>query len=250
MQPDKPREEVRLTAGGFHSAAKAGGGQTTFFMRKPHYTGLSKPAADKIRSDAGASIVLAMLLFLVCTTVSSIILTSAMTSAGRMADSGKLASRDYAVMSAARLLQNEFTDNMITAEYAVTENDEEIQCDVRNIQLEDGTRPGSILENAAVYMVRDEVLSNYGNSAEPETHAFLLTSDKEHMNCSINETLCNGKASFLISSIPDQATGEMYQIQMDLACMLEEEDMKKKITWKLDRVNAHPSTNQSEEETP
>ncbi len=60
----------------------------------------------KLRSQTGASITFALLLFLVCTVLCSVIITAATTSSGRMSRIAETDQRYYAVTSAAELLKD------------------------------------------------------------------------------------------------------------------------------------------------
>ena len=60
---------------------------------------------SKLRSQTGASITFALLIFLVCTVLCSVILTAATASSGRMSGIAEGDQRYYAVTSAAELLQ-------------------------------------------------------------------------------------------------------------------------------------------------
>lgn len=60
----------------------------------------------KIKSERGASITFALLLFLVCAVLGSVILTAASAAAGRMAGMAEMDQRYYAVSSASELLKD------------------------------------------------------------------------------------------------------------------------------------------------
>ena len=62
----------------------------------------------KIESQSGASITYALLLFLVCAVVSSVILAAGTAASGRISESVDTDRRYFAVTSAARLLRSEF----------------------------------------------------------------------------------------------------------------------------------------------
>lgn len=70
----------------------------------------------KITSQSGASITYALLLFLVCATVSSVILAAGTAAAGRMSQSVDGDQRYYAVTSAARLLKDVYEEYEIRIE--------------------------------------------------------------------------------------------------------------------------------------
>ena len=61
-------------------------------------------ACRKLRSEKGASITFALLLFLVCAVLSAVVLVAATTTAGRMANIAETDQRYYSVVSAAELV--------------------------------------------------------------------------------------------------------------------------------------------------
>lgn len=63
---------------------------------------------NKLRSNQGASMLLALLLFLVCAVVGSVVLASATAAAGRMSELAEMDQRYYAVTSAAELLADQW----------------------------------------------------------------------------------------------------------------------------------------------
>jgi len=68
----------------------------------------------KLRSEKGASISFALLLFLVCAVAGSVILTAATAAAGRMSRLAESDQRYYSVTSAAELLKKEFDGASVT----------------------------------------------------------------------------------------------------------------------------------------
>lgn len=75
-----------------------------------------KDIKKKLRSERGASIILALLLFLVCAVVGSIVLTAATAAAGRMSQMVKMDQRYYSVTSAAELLRDQIDGVKVTLE--------------------------------------------------------------------------------------------------------------------------------------
>ncbi len=67
---------------------------------------MKKRIIEKLRSRAGASITFALLLFLVCTVLCSVIITASTASSGRMSRIAETDQRYYAVTSAAELLKS------------------------------------------------------------------------------------------------------------------------------------------------
>ena len=74
---------------------------------------LRRMMSAKIRSNRGASLIFALLLFLVCTVIGSVVLAAGTASAGRMSKLGESDQRYYSVTSAAQLLARELTDKEI-----------------------------------------------------------------------------------------------------------------------------------------
>ena len=68
----------------------------------------------KLTSQSGASITYALLLFLVCAVVGSVVLAAGTAAAGRMSKSVESDQRYYAVTSAARVLKDELNGNSNT----------------------------------------------------------------------------------------------------------------------------------------
>lgn len=71
---------------------------------------------SKLRSQTGASITFALLIFLVCTVLCSVILTAATASSGRMSGIAEGDQRYYAVTSAAELLKDLINGKSVTIE--------------------------------------------------------------------------------------------------------------------------------------
>lgn len=72
----------------------------------------------KLRSEKGASITFALLLFLVCAVVSIVVVVAGSAAAGRMSQRAETDQRYYAVTSAVELLCNDFKGMKVTVEYS------------------------------------------------------------------------------------------------------------------------------------
>ena len=68
----------------------------------------------KIKSSRGASLSIALFLFLICSVLGAVLLTAATTASGRLADLAEMDQRYYAVTSAAELLAKELTKEPVT----------------------------------------------------------------------------------------------------------------------------------------
>lgn len=69
---------------------------------------------QKLKSETGASITFALLLFLVCTMVSSVVIVAATTAGGRMSNLPDIDQRYYAVSSAAELIRGAIDGQVVT----------------------------------------------------------------------------------------------------------------------------------------
>ena len=67
-----------------------------------------------LRSQTGASITFALLLFLICSLVGALVITAGTTAAGRMANLAEMDQRFYSVSSAAKLLEDELNNQSVT----------------------------------------------------------------------------------------------------------------------------------------
>ena len=70
---------------------------------------MKKTFSRKLRSETGASLSFALLLFLVCAIIGVIILTAGTIASGRLAEKAKMDQRYYRVISAAEFLKDELT---------------------------------------------------------------------------------------------------------------------------------------------
>jgi len=73
---------------------------------------------NKIKSQRGASITFALLLFLVCSVVSIVVVIAGSAAAGRMSQRAETDQRYYAVTSAVELLCDDFKGTTVTVEYS------------------------------------------------------------------------------------------------------------------------------------
>lgn len=76
-----------------------------------------KSVRRKLRSEQGASITFALLIFLVCSMVSIAVVVAGSAAAGRMSQRAETDQRYYAVSSAAELLCDDFKGKTATVEY-------------------------------------------------------------------------------------------------------------------------------------
>ncbi len=109
----------------------------------------------KIRSRRGASITFALLLFLVCAVLSSVVIVAATTASGRMSGLAETDQRYYAVSSAAELMKELMKDRLVSVVTVTTR--------YSAITYRDGI-PGDPVENS----------NGVSNNVKPVTKNYLL----------------------------------------------------------------------------
>ena len=106
---------------------------------------------NKLRQETGASITFALLLFLICAVVSSVVLTAATAASGRMSKTAEFDQRYYSVTSAAELMK-ELLDGKTVSIVKVTES-------TQTTPYTDGIagEAGSVKEDTPkIYLVADK----------------------------------------------------------------------------------------------
>lgn len=78
--------------------------------------GFGRDIQGKLKAQRGASLPLALMLFLICALLASVVLTATTAVSGRHAKLAEMDQRYYSVVSAAQLLQNEFEQHPVTIE--------------------------------------------------------------------------------------------------------------------------------------
>ena len=137
----------------------------------------------KLKSEAGASVTFALLLFLVCAVVGSVVLTAGSAAAGRLANLAKMDQQYYSVISAAGLLQKDTEEKIVTVvrtsitETVTTYNSsgepagppEETtkkKVTVNGEEAEDFFTADSLVTDAAVLLFIDEIENDFTRTLE------------------------------------------------------------------------------------
>ena len=118
----------------------------------------------KIRSQTGASITFALLLFLVCAVLCSVILTAATVSSGRMSGMAEADQRYYAVTSAAELLKNLIDGQSVTIEKIYSGTKTETQ-DGTSTDYDDPTLKNPTLKINSVEIKGDPEFNSFVEAA-------------------------------------------------------------------------------------
>ena len=137
----------------------------------------------KLKSEAGASVTFALLLFLVCAVVGSVVLTAGSAAAGRLANLAKMDQQYYSVISAAGLLQKETEEKTVTVvrtsitETVTTYNSSgepagppeettDKKVTVNGEDAEDFFTADSLVTDAAVLLFIDEIENDFTRTLE------------------------------------------------------------------------------------
>ena len=150
-----------------------------------------KAITSKLKSESGASISFALLLFLVCAVVSSIVIVAGTTASGRLSQMAEMDQRYYAVTSAARLLNDLIDGKSVTVEIqddvtydknrtvtktvhtkSIVVDEDTVKIIEKSTEMKDGTKTDdsapltlTVLERAASELA--ESVSAAGGSATP-----------------------------------------------------------------------------------
>lgn len=137
----------------------------------------------KLKSEAGASVTFALLLFLVCAVVGSVVLTAGSAAAGRLANLAKMDQQYYSVISAAGLLQKDTEEKTVTVvrtsitETVTTYNSSgepagppeettDKKVTVNGEEAEDFFTADSLVTDAAVLLFIDEIENDFTRTLE------------------------------------------------------------------------------------
>jgi len=200
----------------------------------------------KLRSDRGASITFALLLFLVCAVVSSVVIVAGTAAAGRMSHLTEMDQRYYAVTSATGLLCDELCGEGKKVVIAAAKNDAGEK--TYTVVGQDENDEDTLLTDTSKRLV--QALSG----APVNARRFKLTVPDApagaELNCEIIETvLSDGMATFVISNADAMGTayasGQVYTQRVVFASNVkksvspvpgEQPSEVTEVTWKLNRV--------------
>ena len=176
---------------------------------------------NKIRSRRGASITFALLLFLVCAVLSSVIIVAATTAAGRLSGLKDMDARYNVIADAGHQLCEIFDGRSVTVEYKAD----------KTVPIKPEGNP--ILVDASKAVVTGGTLS-----AAPVTAN--ITDGETNYECSLTETLEGGQLVFTISANGGKLTNGVYSVQMTFAPNVKKaasdavsETATATVTWKL-----------------
>ena len=223
---------------------------------------------NKIKSQVGASITFALLIFLVCAVVSGVVVVAASTSAGRMSQLAQSDQRYYAVTSAGELLRGVF-DNVasVTVDYEKETRDNTGAIDTpravtkMTVAFKDGStslsiKPDDTSKSIASILARasGDLVGALGGVDLPASTTFTLALtddtkaaspfDKAALDCNITETVQeNGLVVFEVSNAVATGVKTVYSLKILFKSNIKElatDDKtlfgKAEVTWSLHSV--------------
>ena len=190
----------------------------------------------KLKSQNGASISFALLLFLVCAVLSSAVIVAGTAAAGRLSRLAEADQRYYAVTSAAGLLSRDIGGETVTVEYSKKTG--------KVIPADSPT----ILSDASEKLV--EALSSTDEDAADKVlqRTFQLTPDTNIANaqlaCVIKETLQRDGMLLFDVSNTSGGSGGVYTLRVVFSSKMKrsasdssEDTVKTTVTWKLHSIH-------------
>lgn len=191
----------------------------------------------KLRSEKGASITFALLIFLVCAVVSSAVIVAASTAGGRMSTLKEMDERYYAVTDACENLCDIFDGQTVTVTVK-TEPDEEEAGEVTTAEVKkDPKNPiNPILKDAT-----EKLMEGATGDILPGGFTQIVTTDSGHeYTCTLNETLKDGTLTFDVSAEGGKTNSGVYRLSVIFASNVKrtyesstETDYKAIVTWKF-----------------
>ena len=169
---------------------------------------------SKLRSRRGASLTFALLLFLVCAVIASVVIVAGTTAAGRMSQMAPADQRYYAAMSAARLLKSQIDGKKVIVTPSAAESTEDTEEDEGEAETGVVTTapPRDLLTDVS------EKMAECLNKGETKTANYALSTNLENtaLACNITETVgADGLLTYRITS--GSTIDAVYQVEITFA---------------------------------
>ena len=171
---------------------------------------------NKISSQRGASLTFALLIFLVCAVVGSVVLTAGTAASGRMSKVTEMDQRYYSVNSAARLLTDTIKDKSVVVIETKPNDGSPAQ-----YRYEDGDTYStdsfeSIVKEAADYCVHnavwDELNKIYTYTPRKDYTYTISVGDKDDLTATVKEEITD--RGNLVLTVQNKNTDDDYAIKL------------------------------------
>ena len=156
----------------------------------------------KLNSQRGASITFALLLFLVCAVVGSVVLTAGTAAAGRMSKLAEMDQRYYSVTSAARLMRNMVEGESVTIVKTTKTETTDESSETTTTQPSTITLNGrTIVPPVSFETIAQDAAYSYAVLKSGNTRTLTLSvAGHDELKVTVTETLAtDGTLTFLIT---------------------------------------------------
>lgn len=173
---------------------------------------------NKIKSQRGASITFALLLFLVCSVVSIVVVVAGSAAAGRMSQRAETDQRYYAVTSAVELLCDDFKGKTVKVEYSTKADTIPSEDAFEVIDIDGDKNKPNNPEYAVLKAVsRKLAMMTAQTNTENDTYELAVTGELPKgsaLDCTINEDIRpDGRVIFTVSNKKIEPTTKQYTLQ-------------------------------------
>ena len=203
---------------------------------------------NKIRSERGASITFALLLFLVCAVIGSAVLVAGSAAAGRLSKIAENDQRYYSVNSAARLLIDLVEADEVKVTKEVKEKEDGSSEHTYRYALNGGE--GSIVDEAttfsslaleAAYQLSEKIGEEPSSSVEV-THTLTVSSGAsgdDPLATVVTETIYpDGRLEFVVSKTDVKDTNSIYRIRLEFQNTGSDSGTERSFKWVLNDIES------------
>lgn len=176
----------------------------------------------KLKSQAGASITFALLLFMVCAVVGSVVLTAGTAAAGRLSEMARMDQRYYSVTSAAQLLRNTIDGQTVTVietkEFIANTDGTETQISPTDSVI-DGGESSPLLQYAAGKLTGTDAIT----AADSNELTVSFAADGTTLDVDVLDTLQpDGTMTLKLSSVPGAGDTYVYSLILTFTADIKE----------------------------
>lgn len=168
---------------------------------------------QKLSSQRGASLTFALLIFLVCAVVGSVVLTAGTAASGRMSKVTEMDQRYYSVSSAAKLLADAITDKSLVVIETTPKDGSTAQYKYDDGDTYSADSFTSIVKEAADYYIKN--VSNCGVSQRKGDTRYVFTlsvDDKDNLSVTVKEEITD--RGNLVLYVQNKNTDDDYAIKL------------------------------------
>lgn len=157
---------------------------------------------NKIKSQKGASITFALLLFLVCAVISGVVVVAATTAAGRMSQQDEMDERYYAVTAAAKRLNDIFDKKKVTVNYEIKDGEPDFDSIAITDLNDNPVGSNTVLFKASKDVVQGVLFGDKDSVIKREEIPITGDDDPSKITCTVNRKMnVDGRMEYTISAL-------------------------------------------------